>query len=124
MKATTLTLILASLLAGCSHTKPAPQAAAPQQENPVIVRLVGQHQTVTITADRAGRGPLYSVADKNGQTLVANATLTELRTTHPDLYRQIEPAIAEQRDTDPRRKPSDADASVNKVPARIMMMDR
>src|SRR3712207_29416 len=116
MKLATATLLVIVFVLGCIHTKPVQQAKAPQDENPVIVRLISQHQTVTITADRAGRGPLYSVTDKSGRTLIANATADELRAAHPEIYRQLEPAIAGKEDTDSNRKPLDADASINRVP--------
>ena len=109
MKSAVALLIISTVLAGCAtKTKnPAAAAPAPQPENPVIVRLVNQHQTVTITAGRDGSGPLYSVTDANGKTIVARATLEELKTNHPDLYRQIEPSIAVHADVDARgRTPS------------------
>ena len=62
----------------------------------VITRLVGHHQTITITA--TGNGPRYSVMSAGGQVLLANATLDELREKQPDCYRQIRSSIASHRE--------------------------
>jgi hypothetical protein len=85
------------VLAGCAAHQPksiatnsASEPAAPQ--GPVIVRLVGQHQIVTVTS--GPDGPLYTAQTTDGRTLVANATLAQLRTENPDVYRFIEPAMA------------------------------
>ena len=83
------------VLAGCAAHQPKPVAAKPDlaaPQGPVIVRLVGQHQTVTVTS--GPDGPLYTAQTTDGRTLVANATLAQLRTENPDVYRFIEPAMA------------------------------
>jgi hypothetical protein len=84
---------LVSLLAGgcAAHTAKTPAAIATPQ-GPVIVRLVGRHQTVTVTS--SGNGPLYSVQNDKGKLVVANATLEELRAEHPDMYQLVEPTLA------------------------------
>jgi hypothetical protein len=106
----TLALLLAlAFLTSCAHQKPATTPVAQAKENPVIVRLVSQHQTITVRA--TGHGPRYSVTDSANRTLIANATLDELRAQHPDIYRQIEPAIADQSATADNRAPN---ASVTK----------
>lgn len=84
----------------CSKTKPAAQTtppaaaatAAPAQNYPVITRIVGRHQTVTISAGPTSA--LYSVQSPDGKTLVAYATLDQLRQLHPDQFRMIEPLVA------------------------------
>ena len=90
---------------------------------PLIVRLVGRHQTITVTAGPAG--PLYSATRSDGTAVVAGATLEKLRRDHPDVYQHLVPSIATERDrdgsprkpgrdaADTRRQPaSDADASL------------
>ena len=69
-----------------------PRAEAAQDNFPVIVRVVGRHQTVTVTAGPAG--PLYTAETKDGKVLVAAATIERLREEHPEIYRQIEPSMA------------------------------
>jgi hypothetical protein len=81
-------------IAGCaSHapTKPV-AAAAPAVNYPVITRLVGRHQTVTISAGPGSA--LYSVQSPDGKMLIAFATLEELRTKHPEQYRFLQPVVA------------------------------
>ena len=74
-------------------TAPDEAAAAPRgPQGPVIVRLVGQHQTVTVTS--GPDGPLYTAQTADGRTIVANATLAQLRTENPEVYQFIEPAMA------------------------------
>jgi hypothetical protein len=72
----------------------------------VIVRVVGRHQTITVTAGPTG--PLYSAATNDGKLLVAAATLERLREEHPEIYRQIEPSMAvEGQDRDGARQAGD-----------------
>ena len=83
--------------ASSSRAATAPAAAvvaALQHEPPVIVRLVNRHQTITITAGPRGVGPLYSAVTADGKVLVSRATLQELRSEHPEIYRQIQPGVA------------------------------
>ena len=91
----TFALVVSALFtASCAHQKPASAPVAQTKENPVIVHIVNRHNTITVRA--TGHGPLYSVTDKSGKTLVASATLADLRANHPDLYRQIAPALADE----------------------------
>ena len=91
----TFALVVSALFtASCTHQKPASAPVAQTKENPVIVHIVNRHNTITVRA--TGHGPLYSVTDKSGKTLVASATLADLRANHPDLYRQIAPALADE----------------------------
>lgn len=100
--------VLGLLLAGCAAQRArsgAARAIAPAAERPqgpVIVRLVGQNQEVTVTS--GADGPLYSARTTDGQPIVANATLAELRRDHPAVFQFIEPAVA-------------TEASVRDVPA-------
>jgi hypothetical protein len=93
-----LSLILVPIV-GCA-AKPAPQAksaaVAEPKRYPVIVSLVGRHDVITITA--GPKSPLYSAKTKVGVVLVCNATLDELRDGHPNVYRQVYPAITVQTD--------------------------
>jgi hypothetical protein len=86
------------LIAGCAQHQPARVAASPpaSAESPTgleIVRIVSRDQTVIVTA--GPHGSLYSVNDADGRTLVANASLDELRDQHPDIYRLLEHGIAD-----------------------------
>jgi hypothetical protein len=65
---------------------------------PVIVHLVGQHQAMTVTS--GPDGPLYTAKTADGQPIVANATLQQLREQHPEVYRFVEPTMAVRADTD------------------------
>ncbi len=83
-------------LASCA-TKPqggtqAVSKRATAAEYPVIVRLVSRSETFIV---RAGPdGPLYSAQKPNGQTIVVNVTLEELRTGNPLLYNKLRPVVA------------------------------
>jgi hypothetical protein len=92
------TSALALALAGCAAQPPVQQASTPRvaaPQGPVIVRLVGQHQVITVTSGPSG--PLYSAETVDGEPIVANVTLAQLRTDHPDIYQFIEPAVAHAR---------------------------
>ena len=85
-------LCLGLLFAGCTRrAQPIAQQAQIKKELPVICRLVGREQTVTISA--GPNGSVYSVHDSAGQTLLSYATREELRLKHPDLARQLDSAI-------------------------------
>jgi hypothetical protein len=119
------------LAAGCAHRSPqAAKAARPTAEEPrgpVIVHLVGQHQKITITS--GPDGPLYTARTTDGHTLVANATLKELREQHPEVYRLVEPTMAVHADirsaVPDRSKPLDARGPVEagEVIDGAMMLD-
>lgn len=76
---------------GCQSQRPS-AATPPSASYPVIVRLVSVHHTITITA--GPNGPLYSARDRDGTVLASNLTLGELRAQRPDIYRQVNPALA------------------------------
>ena len=86
-------LSLGILVAGCARTPtpaPAPQAQT-KQELPVICRLVGREQTLTISA--GPRGSVYSVQDAQGKMLLSDANRDELRVQFPVLSHQLDSAI-------------------------------
>src|SRR5206468_966651 len=71
-------------------TAPSASALVPQPRT--IVRVVGREFTVTISA--GAHGNVFSAHRADGRVLASNVTLDELRTTQPDAYRQIQPALA------------------------------
>jgi len=82
-------------VAGCATRpaiKPVAQAAPVAENYPVITRIVGRHQTVSISAGPTSA--LYSVQSPDGRMLVAYATLEQLRQQHPEQFRAIEPLVA------------------------------
>lgn len=124
----TLPLTAAAMMLGTAScaTRPqdAPEAqrpavrAAPQgAEHPVIVRLVGRRYEITCSSSPAG--PVYTAATHDGEVVVANATLSELRDRHPEIYEQVVPGIAEHADkrADSGSRPVQIDA--RRVPTAI-----
>ena len=93
-----ITLTAITAIASFSRSPRAVEAAssAPAPESRVITQLVGRDQSITVSS--TARGVRYSVAVE-GKTIVANATLDELRTKHPEAFRQIQSSIA---DTSPK----------------------
>jgi len=90
----TALLIVAAAMPGCA-ARPASTHQAKgltETDGPVIVHLVGRHETITVTS--SPRGPLYSARNAGGETIVANATLDELRAEYPEIYRLLEPGVA------------------------------
>jgi hypothetical protein len=79
-----------------------PHSAVAATEYPVIVRLVGRHQTITVTAGPTA--PLYSAARNDGTPIVAAATLEQLRQEHPEVYQQLIPTIATEAKAESSRK--------------------
>jgi hypothetical protein len=59
---------------------------------PVIVHLVSRDHVVSVTA--GPQGPLYSAKTKEGAMVASGVTLQQLREEHPDVYRQLHPAIS------------------------------
>lgn len=115
----TLAFVAAALsLTGCASGTKAPTArrgaaAAPRAEEqfPVIVRLVGRHYTVTASSGPAG--VVYSAEGRDGNLVVANASLEELRRRHPEVYEQIVPGIATKGEAENlRRRDTAEDASL------------
>ena len=86
----------------------------------MIVRLVGRRYDITCSSSPAG--PVYTAATHDGEVVVANATLLELRDRHPEIYEQVVPGIAEHADkrADRGSKPMEVDA--RRVPTAIGVM--
>lgn len=100
--------------------KQSPTGMAPSEQFPMIVRIVGRHQTITVTA--GPEGPLYSAATNDGKLLVAGSTLEQLREQHPLLYRQIEPSMAvEANDTAPARPAGESSKRADMARTPLMM---
>ena len=76
---------------------PAPVAADPH--NKVIVHIVSQHQTITVSS--SPHGLLYSLKDPNGRVQIADATQEEFAELRPELYHQIKNYIAVHADDAP-----------------------
>jgi hypothetical protein len=72
----------------------------PTEQFPTIVRLIGRHYTVTISA--APHAPVYTIVSASGDVLAEHMTLAQLRATHPDLYNGLAPAMAPQMRADAR----------------------
>jgi hypothetical protein len=75
----------------------APAAADPN--NKVIVHIVSQHQTITVTS--SPNGLLYSLKDPNGHVQIAEATPEKFAELQPHLYQQIQNYIAVHADDAP-----------------------
>ena len=90
----TIQLISLGFLVGCAKA-PAPIAPQAQvkKELPVICRLVGRDQEVTISA--GGGRSVYSVNDASGKALLSYANREELRREFPVLSHQLDSAIAD-----------------------------
>ena len=101
-----LGLAVVSCLGACARNDRAARAPVPSPaaiakpelaglgtaEHPVIVRLVGRRQVLTVSGGTTG--PAYSVADFAGRVMLSYATIDELRESHPDLYQQIRGTVA------------------------------
>jgi hypothetical protein len=95
MRKRTINLLLAlgvfAAVASFARPPRATEAAAFVTSGRVITRIVGQHQSITVSSTSGG--VRYSVFI-DGKLLLANATLDEVRLTHPEAFRQIQSAIA------------------------------
>ena len=94
------------LFIGCAakpHATPAATtaAAAPAADprNKVIVHIVSQHQTITVTS--SPNGLLYSLKDPQGHVQIADATPAKFAELQPQLYQQIQNYIAVHADDAP-----------------------
>jgi hypothetical protein len=86
-------LCIGLFIGGCARSPvAAPQAQIKQKELPVICRLIGREQTVTISA--GPNGSVYSVQDAAGKTMLSYANRDELRRQYPALSHQLDSAIA------------------------------
>ena len=94
------------MVVGCAaKPKPASATAAPaaaatsDPRNKVIVHIVSQHQTITVTS--SPNGLLYSLKDPSGRMQIAEATPEKFAELQPQLYRQIQNYIAVHADDAP-----------------------
>jgi hypothetical protein len=85
-------------VAGCAHSaRKAVSSASPaggrfDGENPVIVRVVGRNEALTISS--GARGVAYSVKGVDGRAMLSRGTLEDLRRVDPVLYRQVNSGLA------------------------------
>lgn len=87
-------ICLGLLISGCArHAAPVASQAQMKKQLPVICRLVGRDQTVTISA--GGNGSVYSVHSAAGGTLLSYGNRDELRIRFPVLSHQLDSAIAD-----------------------------
>ena len=109
MRKVMLAVSCSLLVAGCAAKPHAAKsraaapavAAAPAADprNKVIVHIVSQHQTITVTS--SPNGLLYSLKDPNGHVQIADATQQEFAELRPELYHQIKNYIAVHADDAP-----------------------
>ena len=102
MRGRALIMIGLMLTAGCcpcaGKKKAATQPTALQSpgpdgtQYPVITRLQGRNKTITIVA--GPQGPLYSATTAGGVAIVTNARLDTLREQQPEIYREVQSAVA------------------------------
>ena len=78
---------------------PAPLSAVQPElastDGPVIVRLVGRDSTIIARAGAGGSSPTYTFTDAHGNVISDDRTLEYLRAQHPQLFEQIDSAIAD-----------------------------
>src|SRR5688500_1414608 len=80
-----------AVLVGCQRAPaPAAKVEAPLTAKPVIVKLVGRHETITVHP-----GGVLSVHDAEGKLVAHEVTREQLRGEYPDIYRRMDPALAE-----------------------------
>jgi hypothetical protein len=119
----TASVSLSLLIVGCAakpHARSstptaaaAPAAApAPDPRNKVIVNIVDQHRTITVTS--SPNGLLYSLKDPSGRMQIADATPEKFAELQPQLYQQIQNYIAVQADDAPIPT-AGADASIGAI---------
>jgi type IV pilus biogenesis protein CpaD/CtpE len=98
-------LILGAALIAMVGCAAKPQAtattAAPAADprNKIIVHIVNQHQTITVTSSPSGL--LYSLKDPQGHVQIADATPAKFAELQPQLYQQIKHYIAVHADDAP-----------------------
>ena len=118
-------LSFALLIAGCAAkpharttAKSAEATATPDPRNKVIVHIVSQRQTITVTS--SPQGLLYSLKHPDGRVQLADATEARFAELRPELFRQIKHYIAVHADD----APLPADAGMAPVPAQVLTADR
>ena len=91
----------AAALTGCSVGNGSKVAAAPEPRDaiteaaapgPVIVTLLSQKGSVTVYASEAG--PLFTIADNDGNIEAEALSYVELEDQYPDYYRALRSSIA------------------------------
>jgi len=82
-----------------SSTPSIDTTAPADPKNKVIVHIVSQHQTITVTSGPTGL--LYSLKDPNGHVQIADATPAKFAELQPQLYQQIQSYIAVHADDAP-----------------------
>jgi hypothetical protein len=105
---------LGATLIGCAGNRPhaARSEPPPVPQGPVILHLVSRHQIITATSSPTG--PRYSARTSDGTSIVVNATLDELQTDHPEVYRLLQPGVAS--DASAERPPLDRDTPSEGLP--------
>jgi hypothetical protein len=83
-----LVMVGGMLATGC-------ESAPAEREYPMIVTLVGRHQTIEIR--KGPEGPLYTVRNAAGEVLAENETLPALQAKRPEIYQQIKTLQADSR---------------------------
>jgi hypothetical protein len=74
-------------------TPPTPKVESRfEAKNPVIVRMTGRADTLTVTS--TPHGPAYSVNTLTGESLLAAGSLDDLRRVRPDLYDHVRSGVA------------------------------
>jgi hypothetical protein len=94
MRKRTINLLLAAgvFAAVASLARPPRAAEAARDGHRVITRLVGRSQAITVVSTPAG--VRYSI-DVDGRTILANATLEQVRVAQPEAFRQIQSSVAQ-----------------------------
>jgi hypothetical protein len=101
-------------------TAAAATPAAADPRNKVIVHIVSQHQTVTVTS--SPNGLLYSLKDPQGHVQIADATPAKFAELQPQLYQQIQNYIAVHADDAPIPS-TDLDAPIPTATAAMPDVD-
>ena len=66
--------------------------ASPPSDAPIILKLEQRDRRVTVRSSL--RGPLYTVETKQGEVLVRDTQVDELKASNPKLYDTVKDAIA------------------------------
>ena len=99
-------IVLLAVHLGCVEqpASPQPERDAPTAtaaDLPAVLQIEGRQRTIEVLAGPDGL--LYRVRAADGRVLVPPADLRQLRTEHPDIYRQINTAWAGIGDLHSRR---------------------
>ena len=89
-------------VATASATKPAPASAAVSpkkagaRESYVVIGYLEKRDRV-ITIKSGPRGPVYTVADRNGKVLFENVSAEQLKAQAPEIHNLIKTGVADAR---------------------------